>query len=214
VGEKGNGVRVSESIEVDEFDRVEISGAFTVILAEEESNTIKIETDENLLEFIEVAVRGNSLEVGTDRRLDSEDGIIIYIPVTNLEGLDCSGASDISTRNFLNTEDIKITISGAGKLELMLKAGNVSLDVSGATLVYLEGMAERLEVDMSGAGSLEASEFEVEDCSAQISGVGNIVVNVTGELDAEVSGLGKVEYVGDPASVKGDVSGVGNVSKK
>jgi len=32
-------------------------------------------------------------------------------------------------------------------------------------------------------------------------------------LDAQVSGLGKVEYIGNPKSVKGDVSGIGNVRK-
>jgi hypothetical protein len=66
---------------------------------------------------------------------------------------------------------------------------------------------------MSGAGSLEAAEFEVEKCLVNISGVGSAMVNVTGSLEAQVSGLGSVKYVGSPESVKGDVSGVGMVEK-
>jgi hypothetical protein len=46
-----------------------------------------------------------------------------------------------------------------------------------------------------------------------ISGVGHVLVNVSGVLEAQVSGLGKVEYIGEPESIKGDVSGIGNVSK-
>ena len=62
VGERGNGVRVSESIEVDEFDRVEISGAFTVILAEEESKLMKICLSLLKLQFAEILSRLELIE--------------------------------------------------------------------------------------------------------------------------------------------------------
>ena len=163
---------------------------------------------------LKIAVRGTTLEVNTERRLDSPDGIIVNIPVKELTMIRCSGASDVSTVNALEADNLDISLSGAGKLDLELDARDISLEISGATLVYLEGAAQSLDISMSGASSLEASELEVQDCYAQISGVGKILVNVTGTLDADVSGLGKVEYVGDPESVKGDVSGVGNISRK
>ena len=214
VGERGNGVRVEETIKVDEFDKVEIGGAFIVKLTPDNASNVVIEADENLIDYIEVAVRGTTLEVNSKRRLDSREGVFIHIPVGNLSRLSCSGASEVSTTKPLQTKDLDIDLSGAGKLDLMLDAENISLDVSGATLVYLDGAAKLLEINMSGAGSLEASELEVQDCVARISGVGKILVNFKGTLDAEVSGLGQVEYVGEPESVKGDVSGVGNIDRK
>ena len=214
VGERGNGERIEETITIDDFERIEIGGEFIVKLTQGEGDEVLIEGDENLLDFIEVRVRGNTLIVDTERRLDSKEGIIVHIPVKGLEAIRCSGASEVSTTNPLQAEKIDIDISGAGKLDLMLDAIDISLDVSGATLVYLEGAARSLDVNMSGAGSLEASELEVVDCRAQISGVGKILVNVSGTIDADVSGLGKIEYVGDPESVKGDVSGVGNIERK
>ena len=130
-----------------------------------------------------------------------------------LREINSSGASDIENTEPLTSEELEIIVSGAGKIDLKLDVKLVALDLSGATLVYLEGVAERLEVDMSGAGSLAAEGFEVQDCSVEISGVGHVLVNVSGTLEAQVSGLGKVEYLGEPNSVKGDVSGVGNISK-
>jgi hypothetical protein len=41
---------------------------------------------------------------------------------------------------------------------------------------------------------------------------GSPEVNVSDELDAEISGSGPVEYIGDP-TVKQDVSGAGEVRK-
>lgn len=213
IGERGNDVRITKSYTVDDFNQVEISGAFKVTLIPSKNNEIILHVDENLVKYIEIKVRGNKLFVETDRRLISRDGIEIDIPVNRLTNIFSSGASDIKSEEALSSKDLAIDVSGAGKVDLKLDVQSVNLDLSGATMVYLEGAAKHLEVDMSGAGSLEADGFEVENCRVDISGVGHALVNVTGTLNAQVSGLGKVEYVGDPESVKGDVSGIGNINK-
>lgn len=213
IGERGNEERVTKEITIESFEKIEVSGAFEIKLTPSESNVVIIEVDENLLRYIDIAVRGNRLFIDTDRRLNSRKGIKIEVPVKELRGISSSGASDIESSEPISSSEINIEVSGAGKLDLKLDVKLVTLELSGATLVYLEGVAERLEVDMSGAGSLAAEGFEVQDCTVDISGVGHVLVNVSGSLDAQVSGLGKVEYLGEPQSVKGDVSGVGKVSK-
>ena len=213
IGERGNDERITKEITVDSFERIEISGAFEVILTPSESNVISIEVDENLLRYIDISVRGDRLFIETDRRLSSRKGIKIEIPVKELREISSSGASDIVSSEPISSRELDIEASGAGKVDLKLDVKSVTLNLSGATLVYLEGVAERLEVDMSGAGSLAAEGFEVQDCSVEISGVGHVLVNVSGTLDAQVSGLGKVEYLGEPESVRGDVAGIGKVSK-
>lgn len=213
VGERGNDERITKEITVDNFDKIAVSGAFEVILTPSSSNEIIIEVDENLLKYIDIAVRGNRLFIETDRRLSSRKGIKIIIPVQDLRGISSSGASDIESTEPIISEELDIDASGAGKIDLKLDVKMVTVEISGAIMVYLEGVAERLDVDMSGAGSLTAESFEVKDCNVDISGVGHVLVNVSGTLDAQVSGLGKVEYLGNPESVKGDVSGVGNIEK-
>ena len=214
VSEKGNGNRTEQSFSVDEFDKIDVKGEFIVKLTEAKSGDVLIEADENLFDFIRVEVRSGTLEIDSRRTLNSKDGIIVNIPVQYLSELRCSGASEVSSTTPIQSRKLDINLSGAGKLDLKIDAVDVTVDVSGATVVFLEGAANSLEIDMSGAGSLDASAFEVNDCYAQISGIGKILVNVTGTLDADVSGLGQVEYVGEPEIVKGDVSGIGNIERK
>jgi len=213
IGERGNDERITKELTIDSFDKIEISGAFDVMLTPSNSNEVIIEGDENLLGYIDITVRGNRLFIETDRRLSSRRGINIEVPVKELKGISSSGASDIESTEPISSEELDIDASGAGKIDLKLDVKLVTLELSGAVMVYFEGVAERLDVDMSGAGSLIAESLEVKDCNVVISGVGHVLVNVSGALDAQVSGLGKVEYLGNPESVKGDVSGVGNVEK-
>ncbi len=213
IGERGNGERITKTYTVDEFDEIELSGAYDIFLIPSTSNDITIEIDENLLQYIEIYVIGDRLVVGSDRRLNSREGIKIEIPVEGLKRIVTSGASDITSEEPIRSVDLVLKMSGAGKINLNLEVASFELELSGATLVYLQGSARKLVVDMSGAGSLEAENFEVEDCEISISGVGSVSVNVSGTLTAEVSGLGSVDYIGNPKSVKGDVSGIGVVSK-
>ena len=213
IGERGNDERVTKEVTIDSFDKIEVSGAFEVLLTPSSSNEVIIEADENLLRYIDISVRGNTLFIETDKRLSSRRGIKIEVPVKELNEVSSSGASDIENTEPISSEELNIDASGAGKIDLKLDVKLLTLELSGAVMVYFEGVAERLDVDMSGAGSLIAESFEVKDCKVEISGVGHVLVNVSGTLDAQVSGLGKVEYLGNPESVKGDVSGVGNVEK-
>ena len=213
IGERGNDERVTKEITLDSFDKIDVSGAFYVTLTPSNSNILTIESDENLLRYIDISVRGNRLFIESDRRLSSRKGIKIEVPIKELKAISSSGASDIISNEPISTAELDIDLSGAGKVDLKLDVKLATLDLSGAVMVYLEGVAESLDVEMSGAGSLVADEFEVKDCGVDISGVGHVLVNVTGRLDAQVSGLGKVEYIGNPTSVKGDVSGVGDIDK-
>ena len=213
LGERGNAVRVSKTYEVDDFSQIEISGTFEVTLTPSRSNEITLEVDENLVDYLDITVVDKRLFIDTDRRLISRKGVKLTIPIRKLNRLESSGAANISSNGQIISNELVLEVSGAGKLDLQLDVNFVSLELSGATAVYLVGAAKRLEVDMSGAGSLSAEGLEVEECSVDISGVGSALVNVTGTLEANVSGLGKVEYTGNPKSVKGDVSGIGDIDK-
>lgn len=213
VSERGNGDRMTKTYDLEPYDEIEVNGGYDIYLVQADGHDVTITVDENLIEEVNIYVRGSRLIIESERLIDSPDGVKIEIPTHNIRALFSSGSSDIISKELIRCEDLEIVLSGAGKIDLRLDAGEVTLDLSGAALVYFEGAAKSLDVDMSGAGSLEADEFEVVDCKIDISGVGSAIVNVSGTLDAQVSGLGKVEYLGNPKSVKGDVSGVGNIEK-
>ena len=66
---------------------------------------------------------------------------------------------------------------------------------------------------MSGSGRYEAAELPSQTVSAEVSGSGQVVVTVSGELKVDISGSGSVTYSGE-ARVDSSVSGSGKVIKK
>jgi Putative auto-transporter adhesin, head GIN domain len=105
-----------------------------------------------------------------------------------------------------------LRLSGAGDLTVEA-ADHERLDVSltGAGTLRASGSVERLDLMLTGAGDVELESLVAADVSAMLSGAGNIVVHATRSLDAHVSGVGTIAYAGDPAEVKRAVTGPGAI---
>ncbi|MBK7852594.1 MAG: DUF2807 domain-containing protein [Bacteroidetes bacterium] len=58
----------------------------------------------------------------------------------------------------------------------------------------LNGTADHAEINISGSGKVDAIDLTVKTCKASISGLGKCLIDVTDDLDAQISGSGNVTY--------------------
>jgi hypothetical protein len=61
-----------------------------------------------------------------------------------------------------------------------------------------EGNGIDLEIMHSGVGTINGEKYRVENATVTYSGVGNIKIWVTNTLNGNGSGVGKIEYKGNP----------------
>jgi hypothetical protein len=89
----------------------------------------------------------------------------------------------------------------------------VKLDVSGAAGIEMEGSAETVVITLSGAAAFEAENYLVKNMTLILSGAAAAEVNVSEMLDVTISGVGTVEYKGDPKVLRKRISGAGVVEQ-
>lgn len=193
------GVRGSGSVEIDnrdveEFEEIEISGAYEVDITVGEERSVEISGDDNLLKYIDTYVRGNTLIVESRKELRPRHGILVKITTPELEVLSLSGASDIF-------------IEG-------LDEGRFYIDMSGACSVEAEGIVGTFKLELSGAGSVDARHLRAEDVTVDLSGASSASVYASNSLDASISGVGSVDYYGNPEYVDTDISGIGSINRR
>ena len=88
-----------------------------------------------------------------------------------------------------------------------------SINLSGVGSVKLSnGNALNLQISLSGVGSIDAENYQVQNITIQNSGVGSAKIWATESLKGTLSGVGNVSYKGNP-EVNIKVSGVGKVNK-
>ena len=212
-GVKGDGNVVKQERTIGSFNEIEVGGAFRVFLSQGNEEKLIVEADENLLDIITTEVRGNTLEISTNKDIRNYDALNIYLTFKEIEELDISGACKLSADNKLRFDDLDLECSGASNVELKFSANNLDMDFSGASDVELYGSADKVELEVSGASNLDAFEFETNYFDIDVSGASHAKIFVKEELSAEVSGAASLKYKGSPVITNHDVSGAGSMKK-
>ena len=97
------------------------------------------------------------------------------------------------------TGEIEFLISGASTLTSNVTVdGDVQLIVSGASTVELEGEANDITINASGASNVDLSTFSVNNADVLLSGASQATINLEGILNANVSGASHLLYIGNP----------------
>ncbi len=218
---RGSGEIVEESRNVSGFNKILVTGAGDVIVSQGSKESLTVETDDNLQEYIVTEVKGDTLEIGFKegtvlssrggrRVLEPSDSFVFRITVVELEAISVSGAARLDLEK-LKTTDLNLNLSGAGDIDIDdLNADSLNVVISGAGDVRAIGSVDSQVVNLSGFGRYQAFELESSDASITISGAGGAEVWANETLQVTISGAGDVKYYGSP-SVDPEISGVGRI---
>jgi Putative auto-transporter adhesin, head GIN domain len=210
---KGNGNIKTESRTAGIFSSVDVSGSLDVYVTQDSACSVKVEADENLMEYIIIRTEGDVLVVEPRDGYNLSGRIKIYVSSPVFKRFEVSGASLIASNNILtSSEVIAIQLSGASDAKLEVKAPSVSIDVSGASTALVKGQTKDLFIEGSGASNAKCFELLSENAEVDISGASNADVFASVKLNAEASGASDVRYKGN-AAVTSNTSGAGNVKK-
>jgi len=214
----------SGELEVTEYDlsnfaHVEISNAFQYEVSQSSFYRVTVTADDNLVEYLQVTKTGERLQVGLKPDyvyVSTHLKVVVTMP--DLHSLDISGASAGFIEGFNSSHDLAATVSGVSSLDLVdISCGNIDFDVSGvsgitgdisaanarftisgAGRVQLAGSALDLIADASGASRVELGSFIVNNADVSLSGASYGTVQLSGRLDADLSGLSHLTYIGEP----------------
>ena len=213
---KGSGDLITETRQVSNFDSIDLSGSGEVIVTQGGSESLTIETDDNVMEHVKAEVVGGTLQLGFEEGLNLIDHtrLIFTVGVDDLESLEISGSGDIESDK-IETTRLDATISGSGDVQITdLTAGEVTAKISGSGEIDLAGEAAAQDVTINGSGKFLAGDLCSESVKVSISGSGDAIVCATETLDSNISGSGSIDYYGRPSintsgSGSGDLTGLG-----
>jgi hypothetical protein len=211
----GNGNVKTVERPVYPFKEVEANRNIKLIVTQGDLKPVRIETDENLLSYLEVVQEGDRIIIQPKSgvNLIPSGDLNVYVTSPTYKSIEVSGSSDIIGENKISSSDeLSLSASGAGDIQMEVDAPKVTAGISGSGSVKLKGQAKDFDVDLSGAGHAYCYDLLTENTTVGISGAGSAQVYASVKLKANVSGAGNISYKGN-ASVSQEISGAGSVNK-
>ncbi len=214
---KGSGHIVADEREVPEFTKIAFEGTGNLIIKQGFKSSLTIQTDDNLLKYIESKVVDGtlvlSIKEGNDQKnLRPKEGIFYYATLKDLDSLELSGVGNVRTVAQFLGDSLKVKLSGSGNLFLDISMESFELFLSGAGKVRMKGEVKEEYIRISGAGVFEGGDLKAETAKFDISGSGSVVVDALKSLDIKIYGTGNVQYKGNPKLTQA-ITGTGTIKK-
>ena len=195
-----------------DFTDVNVSSAFTVDVLQSDSYSVSITANENLLDYLNVYQRGKTLYIGLKRARYSNVRYEANITMPLLLNFELSGASKGDISGFSSANPLKLELSGASRISGSIETGDCNFDISGASRVELAGSGNDADIDASGASKVELADFPINNAEVTLNGASQATLNLSGRLDANLSGYSHIEYIGEPTLGSIRTSGDSTVS--
>lgn len=214
-------------LELSEFQSIYVNSNYTVYLKQTNKQEVKVEALTEIYSLTEIKVENGVLLINVERKPDNPNKSIwakiddiklnptmkLYVSVKNVNELQVNGGGKIISENSIASDNLTLGVSGSGTIDLDVKGKTMKTELSGSGNIILKGYASYNDILMSGSGSLNAFNLELETCKIKVSGSGTAEINVTHSLDASIVGSGNVKHKGGTKTVTKKQFGSGTVDR-
>ena len=230
----GNVVTEAYSIKSN-YTAISITNMIEVVLLDAPKNSIRVETDERLMPYLQIVVKNGVLVLNFDdqreverlrkRNLNLAD-TRVYVSARGVDTFTASGmsefeadmpiaastitisASGMSSIDFERVEckTFSLSISGKTEVDAQVQADKCDLSVSGMSEVDLEGRTDHLTLDLSGMSEVSLEELHARTAKVSVSGMSSAEVYATESITGGASGRSSLTTYGQ-AEVNVSTSG-------
>ena len=191
----GSGKIVSETREVNECNGIKISNYGNVYLTQDSVQKIRVEADDNIMDYVITKEQDGVLQVGLKDGSYSKITLNFYVSLKTISSLSIEGSGSILSENQLTCDKLSTVINGSGN-------------------IIVKGESNYLYGVINGSGNINAEKLTASKCDAVINGSGACTLFVTDALNASINGSGTIIYYGKPPNVNTSISGSGSIVSK
>ncbi|MGA9520504.1 MAG: head GIN domain-containing protein [Myxococcaceae bacterium] len=186
--EVGSGKYAENLRETPEFKAITISEGLEAEVVVGGAKEVLVTGDDNLLSKVRTEVRNDILFIDIDETSWSVSGsLVVKITVPELESVDASGG-------------VRMEVVG-------IASESFACTASGGSDITLSGQTTQLTLDTSGGSQVRAPDLAASKADVTLSGAGTARVRVADELGLTLSGASTLTVIGQPTTVRMDVSG-------
>jgi len=196
------------------FTGITTSSAIDVILSQGDKNTITVEADKNLHEYIVTEIKNGTLNVYADANIRDAEMRRVHVTMKDIDYVSSTSAGDVIGITPVKAGSLKLSASSAGDIKLEVYTQTLDVNGSSAGDITLSGETGFLDANLSSAGDLNAYDLKAVKADVSVSSSGDADIYVTDELRARASSAGSINYKGDPENVNSHSSSAGGVHKR
>ncbi len=186
---------------IEAFSRLNLTTDLPVVYREG-SPKVEIQTDESVMDKINVEIKNNQLSISNNRQnlsdnLRRSSRITVYNNQA-LEYIRLERNVSMDGADTIRTEQIQIECDGNASARLLLAATETEIDIHGNSNINLKGSSNNTEIFSDGNARFYLKEFVTQQLSLRSSANSGGEAYSEKEVQAQTSGNSNVRLFGNP----------------
>jgi hypothetical protein len=231
---RGSGATETLEFDYRDFNVIRADGIFDLLISQQETYGLSVTVSRELTEYLEVSRHDNVLELRLRPGVEYVNTIQrAEISLPQLVGINLGGATAAEISSFVCDEafevdmdgashlvladvttcEMRVTLSGAARIDGDLKLVTGRFRLIGASVVDLKGSAGALVLNASDAANADLGNFTITEANVNISDAAKAEVDVSGTLNVVASGASVLHYFGEPELGLVNVSGTATLGR-
>ncbi|MDQ1920965.1 head GIN domain-containing protein [Massilia pseudoviolaceinigra] len=169
------------------------------------TESVSIETDDNLLPLVETVIENGTLQLRPNKRNLSfkTRHMKIVVQAKSLDHISIGGSGSIDA-DALRGDKVSINVGGAGSIVLKgIEADHAIIAVGGSgSLTSGPGSLDNVSIMIGGSGDVNIGKVKARNAKISVAGSGEAIVWVSDGLNTSIAGSGDVKYYGSPTVSK------------
>ena len=218
---EASGVIATRDTTVSPFTKLSVSGPLEVTFTQSaEQPSVKITTSDNIQEYMEVKIEGNTLNVGLkDGPARISEDIKVEIEGPAVDALKLAGSVDFTCVALgVEAVDFEMEVSGSTDARIAsIVAADFDLASAGSCDLSLGAVkADAFKCALAGSGDITVGSVDADEVKVSVAGSGDMdmYLNVN-ELNASIAGSGELALKGSVSRrAKYSIAGSGHINAK
>ncbi len=209
---KASGITETQTIIPEAFDKIHISGGYSVRLHYGDKHEVKVEADKNFLKLIEVTVNEGTLNIENRKTLLSGRAKIA-ITCPSVSDLKLSGGVELESEDMLSVPHFTMNTSAGSTVKLNGTFEIFKGTLSAGSSLTLLGIAKSAEFNLSAGSTLDGDEFAADSCYLTTVAGSSAEIISNHYLEVEATSGSEIRYSGSPSVGKQMTSSGGTIRK-
>ncbi len=207
----------STTHDIVDFTEVRLSSEFNAIVSfSETEESVVIEANENLQEFITVEEKGGALVIGFKKNLNITGNSTLNVKIVTREVNDFSatGESTFTVLDKITSDRVNVDLTGESSFTAELASKDLTFDITGDSKIDLTGTVDNVDAKLTGESDMTDYDFTCKALDINLTGESKAQMTVTETIRVTASGESQLFYKGDASIEKQTTTGNSKVEKK
>ena len=184
---------------ITDFNAVEVAGDFEVFITSgAATESVTVEANENLQEFITVEKEDNTLEIKMkgNININGNETTKVYISTKEIIDYKVAGDAVIQLENEMVTNKVNIDLGGDAQMNGGLSVQEMVVTIGGDAQLNLSGEVDAFDLKIAGDGRVKDYDLICNKLDAELAGDSEVFITVIETINVTAAGESILHFKG------------------